>query len=77
MLVHLNGMASLSRDAFRTFARRLNVSALALVGPSGVDRLIAKFFVDVHGPGFPSRHFEEAKEARQWLAKPLGPDPRT
>lgn len=74
MLVHLNGMASLSRGAFRTFAHRLNVSALALVGPSGVDRLIAKYFVDVHGPRYPSRYFEEATEARQWLAEPFAPD---
>ncbi|WP_336715255.1 STAS/SEC14 domain-containing protein [Arthrobacter sp. USHLN218] len=74
MLVQLNGMASLSRDALRAFATRLNVSALALVGPSGVDRLIAKFFLDVHAPGYPSRYFEEEKEARQWLAKPFAPD---
>lgn len=73
MLVQLNGMSSLSRDALRTFATRLNVSALALVGPSGVDRLIARYFVDVHGPGYPSRYFEQEKEARQWLAQPFEP----
>ncbi|GLB68327.1 STAS/SEC14 domain-containing protein [Arthrobacter mangrovi] len=80
MLVHLNGMSSLSRGAFRTFATRLNVSTLALIGPSRVDRLIAKYFVDVHGPRYPSRYFEEAKEARQWLTGPFAPgspEPRT
>jgi hypothetical protein len=70
MLAYLNGMASLNRDAFRTFASRLNVRALALVGPSGVDRLIASFFLDVHGPRYPTRHFEETAEARQWLLQP-------
>jgi len=71
MLAHLNGMASLSRDAFRTFAGSLNVSALALVGPSRVDRLIASFFLNVHNPRYPSRHFEEPAEARHWLLRPF------
>jgi hypothetical protein len=70
MLACLNGMASLNRDAFRTFASRLNVRALALVGPSGVDRLIASFFLDVHGPRYPARHFEETAEAKRWLLRP-------
>ena len=38
MLVELNAMVSLSRAALQTFATRVNVAAMALVGPTIIDQ---------------------------------------
>jgi hypothetical protein len=70
MLVILNSMISLDAAALAAFAGRLNVSALALVGPSAVDRLIATFFNDVHRPRYPTRYFPEPQAAIDWLLTP-------
>lgn len=77
MMVILNSMVSLDASALATFASRLNVSALALVGPSAVDRLIATFFNDVHRPRYPTRYFPEAAAAREWLLTPGHGTPET
>lgn len=69
MLVHLNAMKSLSRCAMQTFARDLDVAALAIMGPSAVDRTIAEFFIQVHTPDYPVRHFTEPREAQLWLVR--------
>ncbi len=70
MLVILNAMVSLDASALSAFAGRLNVSALALVGPSAVDRVIATFFNDVHRPSYPTRYFPEPHAALDWLLTP-------
>ncbi|MHA7285945.1 DUF7793 family protein [Arthrobacter sp. MDT3-44] len=67
MLVRLNGMKSLSRCAMQTFARDLDVSAMALLGPSAVDHAIAEFFIQVHRPDYLVRHFTDPLAARLWL----------
>lgn len=70
MLVILNSMVSVNAPALAIFASRLNVAALALVGPSAVDRTIATFFRDVHRPSYPTRYFPEPDGARDWLLTP-------
>lgn len=70
MLVHLNSMVSVSAPALAAFASELNVAALALVGPSAVDRMIATFFNDVHKPPYPTRYFQTQGPALEWLATP-------
>ena len=70
MLVLLNAMVSVDAGAQAIFAGRLNVAALALVGPSAVDRIIATFFNDVHRPRYPTRYFREPGAAIQWLLTP-------
>jgi hypothetical protein len=69
MLVELNGMVTLTRGALHFFATRLNVAALALVGPSAVDRMISDFFTQVHRPPYPTRYFTTTDEARSWLTE--------
>lgn len=68
MLVVLNGMVTLSRGALDSFANALKISAMALVGPSVVDRTLAGYFTEVHNPAYPTRYYENADEALEWLA---------
>lgn len=67
MLVVLNEMVSLSRGALKTFSHGLNIAAMALVGPSPVDRLLVRYFTEVHQPPYPTRHFTTVEEATTWL----------
>lgn len=69
MLVRLNAMKSLSRWAMQTFARDLDVAALAIIGPSAVDRTLAEFFIRVHAPAYPARHFTDPAQAHPWLIR--------
>lgn len=70
MLAILNSMVSLDAAALAAFAGRLNVAALAIVGPSAVDRLLATYFNDVHQPRYPTRYFPEPQAALDWLLTP-------
>jgi hypothetical protein len=67
MLVELNDMVTLSRAALQRFANTLNVGAMAIVGPSAVDKLLADHFGEVHNPPYPSRYFTTSAQAVQWL----------
>lgn len=67
MLVQLNSMKSLSRCAMQTFAQDLHVPAMALVGPSAVDRTLVDFFIQVHEPTYPVQHFTDPETAQRWL----------
>lgn len=69
MFVRLNAMKSLSRCAMQAFARHLDVAALAIVGPSAVDRTIAEFFIRVHAPDYPVRYFTDPAQAHSWLVQ--------
>ena len=73
MLVMLNGMVSLSRGALEMFSHGLKIAAMALVGPSPVDRLLASYFTEVHEPPYPTRHFDTAEDALVWLTGHLHP----
>lgn len=70
MLVNLNSMVTVHAPALAIFASRLNVAALALVGPTAVDRTIATFFSAVHEPPYPTRYFAEPGAALDWLLTP-------
>lgn len=67
MLVELNAMVTLSRNALVRFATELNAAALALVGASAVDRVISEYFTGVHYPPYPTQYFPQRDEALQWL----------
>lgn len=69
MLVVLNEMVSLSRGALQIFSRGLNIAAMALIGPTAVDRLLVSYFTDVHEPPYPTRHFDTVEEAHAWLTR--------
>jgi hypothetical protein len=77
MLVILNSMVSVNAPAQAFFADRLNVAALALVGPSAVDRMIAAFFNGVHRPHYPTRYFADPQAALEWLLTPGHATPET
>ena len=68
MLVELNGMVTLTRNALLQFAKELNLTAMALVGPSAVDKVIAAHFIEVHEPVYPTRYFPSRDEALTWLS---------
>lgn len=70
MLAILNSLVSVDAPALAIFATRLNVSALAMVGPSAVDRILVQFFQDVHRPRFPTGYFPEPEAAIEWLLTP-------
>ena len=67
MLVELNGMVTLSRTALLRFAGELNIAAMAIVGPTAVDRALAAFFAEVHDPPYPTRYFRHRANALPWL----------
>ncbi|PPB49413.1 hypothetical protein C4K88_06855 [Arthrobacter pityocampae] len=67
MLVELNGMVTLSRNALLRFARDLNIAAMAIVGPTAVDSTLAAFFAEVHDPPYPTRYFRHRAHALPWL----------
>lgn len=67
MLVVLNGMVTLSRNALSTFAHTLNISAMAVVGPSAVDRTLTDYFTEVHRPPYPTRYYGNTDDALAWL----------
>lgn len=67
VLIELNQLTSLSREVQQRLAAELDVAALALVGPTAVDRMLAAFFMGVHRPPFPTRYFTVTEEARVWL----------
>lgn len=67
MLVELNGMVTLTRNALLRFAKNLNIAAMAIVGPSAVDKAIADFFTEVHDPPYPTRYFQHQDNALRWL----------
>lgn len=67
MLVELNGMVTLNRNALLRFARDLNIAAMAIVGPTAVDSALAVFFAEVHDPPYPTRYFRHRTHALPWL----------
>ncbi|RJT74874.1 hypothetical protein D6T63_18315 [Arthrobacter cheniae] len=69
MLVEFNGMVTLTRAALLRFAKTLNIAAMAIVGPSAVDKALADFFVEVHHPPYPTRYFTATHEALRWLTE--------
>jgi hypothetical protein len=68
MLVELNGIVTVTRNAFLQSAKKLDIAAMALVGPSAVDKVIAAHFIEVHHPPYPTRYFPSHAEALVWLS---------
>jgi hypothetical protein len=67
MLLKLNDVTILTRKAQRQLATELNVAALALVGPTPVDKALARHFTEVHKPPFPTRYFTSTYDAQMWI----------
>ncbi|MFP3461394.1 hypothetical protein R5O87_11130 [Arthrobacter globiformis] len=57
----------IERDAMVQYAQAVTVTALALVGQTPVDRLVAHRLVGLTLPKCPNRYFTNAQEALNWL----------
>lgn len=74
ILADLNGMVTLSREAFTALSSARNLPAVAVVGASPVERVLVAHFQAVHRPSYPIEYFERRDEALTWL---LRRSPRT
>ncbi len=67
LLVDMSGTARLTREARETFRRDCQVSRMAIVGTSAVDKVIANFGMRVTTIEIPSRYFTSVPAALAWL----------
>jgi hypothetical protein len=67
LLVDMTGIAALRREAHRHFRQRSQISRIAIVGESAVDRVIANFGLRLSPPPVPSRFFTSKAAALAWL----------
>ena len=68
LLIDMATTESVSRAARAVFAKRCDASAIALLGSSAVDRVLANFFLGVNAAPVPTRFFTNDDEAVRWLA---------
>jgi hypothetical protein len=67
MLVDMTATGNLTRDARVVFAQKSAASAIALLGKSAVDRVIANFALGVSPVPVPTRFFTTESVALAWL----------
>ncbi|AXJ11610.1 STAS/SEC14 domain-containing protein [Arthrobacter sp. PM3] len=67
LLIDMATTESVSRAARAVFAKRCDASAIALLGASAVDRVLANFFLGVNSAPVPTRFFTDSDEAVRWL----------
>jgi len=58
-----------NRDARAAFSHRCSASAIALLGQSPVDRVIANFALGVSAVPVPTRFFTSRAAAEEWLLR--------
>lgn len=74
MLLRLAGVGMIDRDAMVQYAQAVTVTALALVGKTPVDRLVAHRLVGLTLPKCPNQYFTDTGEALDWLRTRPRPD---
>jgi hypothetical protein len=67
VLLRLAGVAMIDREAMVQYAQAVTVTALALVGQTPVDRLVAHRLVGLTLPKCPNQYFTDTEEALDWL----------
>lgn len=67
LLVDMSGTDTLTREGRETFRGDVQVTCLALVGRSAVDRVIANFGLRVSSLPFPARFFTSVSTGMSWL----------
>jgi phosphoglucomutase len=67
MLVDMTATGELTRAARVVFAQKSAASAIALLGKSAVDRVIANFALGVSPVPVPTRFFTSESVALTWL----------
>lgn len=68
MIVYMATTASVHRRARAVFGRPCAASAIALLGASPVDRVIANFILGVSTLPCPTKFFTSEDEAESWIA---------
>ncbi|PVE15649.1 MULTISPECIES: STAS/SEC14 domain-containing protein [unclassified Arthrobacter] len=67
VLLEISGVGSISRDARAVFTSSRTSSAIAVLGASPVDRVMANFLLGGDPPPCPTRFFTTESEAMAWL----------
>lgn len=67
VLLVITGVGSISREARSVFSRSRSASAIAVVGASAVDRVLANFLLGGEPPPCPTRYFGDEGAAVGWL----------
>lgn len=67
LLVDMDGVKTLTREARGVYGASGDMTALALVGQSPVIRVIANFALNVNRPAVPTRFCTDFAEAETWL----------
>lgn len=67
VLVDMTGMVSVDRDVRRVLTQRSAAAAVALVGASSVERVLANFVISVTAVPCPIQYFRSETQARAWL----------
>ncbi|MCU1548995.1 MAG: hypothetical protein JWO29_1946 [Arthrobacter sp.] len=67
LLIDMATTESVSRAARTVFSQRCDASAIALLGASPVDRVLANFFLGVNSAPVPTRFFTSRDQAVSWL----------
>lgn len=72
LLLELTGIESITRSARSVFGGAHSASAVAVLGSSQVDRVIANFLLGGDLPSCPTRYFSSRTEALSWLEGKAG-----
>lgn len=67
VLLQITGVSAISREARAVFSSSRTSSAIAVLGETPVDRVIANFLLGGEPPPCPTRFFTTESEAMAWL----------
>jgi hypothetical protein len=67
VLLQITGVGTVSREAISEDGSAAKVTALAVLGKTPVDRVIANRFLAQSTPGCPTKYFTDEEEAISWL----------
>lgn len=67
VLLEITGVSAISREARAVFSSSRTSSAIAVLGETPVDRVIANFLLGGDPPPCPTRFFSTESEAMAWL----------
>ncbi|MFP3463565.1 hypothetical protein R5O87_22230 [Arthrobacter globiformis] len=77
LLLRLDGVASIDRNAVTGYGKAATVTALALVGSTPVDRVMANRILRITSPQCPTGYFTDVHEALAWLRSHRTDSPNT
>jgi hypothetical protein len=73
LLVRMARTTALDREAREQFGEKSSISAIALLGETPVDRLLAASTLGRASAQAPARYFTDEREAVAWLLETAGP----